>query len=656
MSERPILVLHCRHDIADDWLAGHIEAAEKAYGASMEIRTQRGPSGDPSAFDGRDVVFWPWLGSKSAQRDLGAFAAIVARTAKRVRMIAPTEDCDRIGPAGLNGHDPVPWARKHCVEIEPSEAVDLDAAWFGEDGHVLADVQPEAEPERYVPVSEWVPPDVAMLEGSCEPPLNIFETLPVPALERDALPWAIADYVFDQSALIGTDPGILGLACLVTLAGCCDDAIQAQPKQYEYRWRESARIWGAVVAGPAEKKSPPIRRATAHLRQIDMKLAEEVANRLEMYARDLADHEKAKARAKGNFVGEAPARPKERCLIVDDATTESLGKVLRDNPRGLLMIRDELSGWFGSMDAYSGAQGKDAAFYLECYEGDPGKVSRITRDAGPIPNKSLCILGGIQPDPMRKIAHRLNEDGLLQRFIVVCPTRAAGLGEDRPPDREAESAWQSVMDAVLAMKGDKERPVLFSAEARAVLVEVSNAADAEAAKASTPSRMRVHLGKWQGLFVRLCLLYHVIEAAAANQQAADSEVPRGTAETVKRLMLDYLLPHLRAFYGNVLDQNATAEHARWIAGYILARDATFISIRDINRAYGAWKRLMEGDQKQVMRSLVDAAWLEPNGRGWKVNPMVHETFAENAEIEKARRRAVKEQISVAASIHRNMND
>ena len=67
----------------------------------------------------------------------------------------------------------------------------------------------------------------------------------------------------------------------------------------------------------------------------------------------------------------------------------------------------------------------------------------------------------------------------------------------------------------------------------------------------------------------------------------------------------------------------------------------------VTRGYTAWKRLFEQDQKQVMRLLVDAGWLEPDGRGWTVNPRVHETFPEVAEAERIRRRVVREAIEKA---------
>jgi hypothetical protein len=50
---------------------------------------------------------------------------------------------------------------------------------------------------------------------------------------------------------------------------------------------------------------------------------------------------------------------------VDDTTVEALVLVLRDNPRGVVVIKDELTGWIKAMDQYkAGGKGADRQFYL----------------------------------------------------------------------------------------------------------------------------------------------------------------------------------------------------------------------------------------------------------------------------------------------------
>src|SRR2546423_1542113 len=44
------------------------------------------------------------------------------------------------------------------------------------------------------------------------------------------------------------------------------------------------------------------------------------------------------------------AEPVPRRLITQDATAEKLHEILRDNPAGVLLIRDELSAFFATLD------------------------------------------------------------------------------------------------------------------------------------------------------------------------------------------------------------------------------------------------------------------------------------------------------------------
>ena len=55
----------------------------------------------------------------------------------------------------------------------------------------------------------------------------------------------------------------------------------------------------------------------------------------------------------------------------------------------------------------------------------------MTRGSAIIPNVSVSLLGGIQPEPIRKIAGDAVDDGLLQRLFPIS-LRTASIGADEP--------------------------------------------------------------------------------------------------------------------------------------------------------------------------------------------------------------------------------
>lgn len=73
----------------------------------------------------------------------------------------------------------------------------------------------------------------------------------------------------------------------------------------------------------------------------------EYGDALLRYERDLNEWKRSKAS------GDPPQKPEEptadRCWC-DDPTVEALAVLLVNQWRGLLMVRDELSGWIGGFD------------------------------------------------------------------------------------------------------------------------------------------------------------------------------------------------------------------------------------------------------------------------------------------------------------------
>ena len=67
-------------------------------------------------------------------------------------------------------------------------------------------------------------------------------------------------------------------------------------------------------------------------------------------------------------------KPPCQRIVVNDSTVEKLGELLNENPRGLLLIRDELSGFLAHIEREEFAS--ERAFYLEASNG----AGRFTYD------------------------------------------------------------------------------------------------------------------------------------------------------------------------------------------------------------------------------------------------------------------------------------
>ena len=513
--------------------------------------------------------------------------------------------------------------------------------------------QPDDMPEP-PPYYDEIPPSrddrapVAMHD-----PIDIFAEFPVPPIARDMLPAAITDYAFDQAALVGVDPAMIAIPALVTCAAALHDDLQIQPMKYEKGWTESARLWCAVVGAPSVKKTPSIKRATRRLRKLDIDLhATNSAAQAQYIAQsEQWKEDKKDAKKSGAPMPAAPEAPKNERLVVEDATVEALAYIMKDNTRGLLCIQDELSGWFGAMDVYSGGKGggsKDRAFHLQCYNGGPKLVDRIGRGSTLVPNTSYCMIGGIQPDAIRRIAQNMTDDGLMQRFMIIIGKNAPE--NDRPEDDSAVRAYRDLVDHLYAISAGGDRVVLLSADAQQVRIRMKAFETELVDYPALPGGLRSHIGKWSGLFARLCLIFHAIECAGARAHPLEYDVSGDTAERVERLMREYLLPHALAYYTDILGAAGDLEHSRWIAGHILSKKLETVTNRDLLRAYKQWRGLDDFRRQRITESLCDMGWMTPVGdaarskRGahtWAINARVHEVFAAKAAAEAERRERIR---------------
>lgn len=502
-------------------------------------------------------------------------------------------------------------------------------------------------------------PDAAN-DNAAEPPLwgrplDVFAEFPAPGVDLSCLPDTIAAYAAECGELIGVEPGMVALPAIVACAAALHDDVTIQPKRHESSWTESARLWCAIVGNPSVKKSPAIRRATKRLRKIDADLAEENARTSADYQDQLEQFKDAKkeARKTGEAI-KAPERPRMGQMIVEDITVEKLTDVLADNARGVLCINDELSGWFGSMDAYSGgkAGNKDRAAWLQAYNGGFRRVDRVQRGTVSVPNFSVSMIGGIQPDSIRRIAKDMTDDGLMQRFMIIVGRNARE--HDRTEDLAVTRAFGNLVDHLHRVQPSQE-PVKLSEGAHQVREALMAYAAELADYPALPGGLRSHLGKWPGLFARLLLTYHAIECAERSVHPCSCEAARHTADRVDRLMRRFLLPHAMAYYTDILGAAGELEHARWVAGFVLARGLQDVTNRDLTQAYKQWRGLDDWRRQRVMQVLEDMGWLVPvlaadnrNRRGvstWAVNPAVHALFAEQAADEAQRRTRLRDEIA-----------
>lgn len=528
------------------------------------------------------------------------------------------------------------------------------AAWDDDD----PGLQPQDQPDEPALDWEWGRVDASGPASRWPPPLDIFqaETEAPPVVTAKHLPARLWPFISDTSVRMGVDPTSVAIGALVTCAAVINDEWRIQPKRHDRTWTEQARLWGCIVGDPSSMKSPVIMACTRIIDRMEAESRRRHDEEMEAFEKRHAAWKKAKDTEEPE-----PRRPKLERYLVEGATMEAFQEVLRDDPKAqqkavagkVLCRQDEMSEWAGNLDRYGGGKGGgDRGAYLRLYNGGRFTVDRIARGSFAVSNWSACLLTGCQPEPIQKIARDAAEDGLLQRFLYAVPP-PSGEGVDREENEVALTTYHelvralAVMHPITADNGYGHEHLVFHALAHAHREAIDRAARAIALVPDTSNRVKSTLGKWPGLFARLCLTFHMIEHA--GKSPFPYVVDEATAERVKGYMLEIVLPHLIRADATMFLTPQTG-HARWIAGHILAHGAETITTREIVHAYRGLRSPEQARElATTMASLVAVGWLDPMQprnplspvNSWRVNPFVHERFPERAATEAASRAAIR---------------
>ena len=138
-----------------------------------------------------------------------------------------------------------------------------------------------------------------------------------------------------------------------------------------------------------------------------------------------------------------------RLFKTNETSIQSMTLLQTQNPRGILVFRDELIGLLVKWDREDGAD--ERCYFLEGWNGYGSytdmKIGRGLTDA-----QSICIslLGGIQPDKLKRYLYQAmqgNNDGLIQRIqLAVWPDEPDGwqLIDTKPNLAEKQRAFDIV--------------------------------------------------------------------------------------------------------------------------------------------------------------------------------------------------------------------
>ncbi|HEX8875271.1 MAG TPA: DUF3987 domain-containing protein [Phycisphaerales bacterium] len=447
------------------------------------------------------------------------------------------------------------------------------------------------------------------------PAVPAFKPFPV-----GVLPEPIRAFVTEAAKAIGCDASFIALPLLSGLASAIGNTHRIELKR---GWTEPAIVWTVIVGDSGTKKSPPIELALAAIRKRQHDAMKEHAEAIKHHADAIAVYERDATLWKQKKSDKQPrAKPEapvaDRCWT-DDATTEALAVLLQQNPRGLLMVRDELAGWF-NFDRYAGGKGGgDAAKWLEMFGGRPMVVDRKGGGTLYVPRAAVSIAGGIQPETLRRaLGQEHRDNGLAARLLLTCPPRKPKRWTEADVNADTEAAVALVFDRLFALTpepdGDgDERPRLMTLadDGKRAWVTFYNEHATEQAELS--GDLSAAWSKLEGYAARLALVIHLTRWAAGDATLSDPSRVDSASIASGVALARWFGDEARRVYA-ILSESDDDRETRRLVEWIERKGGT-ATVRDLTRGPREYRDTAKATK--ALGKLVAAGvgrW-EPNTRG-----------------------------------------
>ena len=149
-----------------------------------------------------------------------------------------------------------------------------------------------------------------------------------------------------------------------------------------------------------------------------------------------------------------PAEPRRIRFMMQDVTNEAVHRILSENPRGLILMYDELAGWVKNFNRYN--NGSESEFWMSVFNHKVAMSDRKSSHSGVfIRNPFLCVIGTIQPKVLTDLAaNNRNANGFMERILYVFPADQTKPKWDRTrrlPSFDIAAAWREILSRLIGI-------------------------------------------------------------------------------------------------------------------------------------------------------------------------------------------------------------
>ena len=367
-------------------------------------------------------------------------------------------------------------------------------------------------------------------------------------------------------------------------------------------WVSRPIIYMVLVGSPSCGKTPPLQQAVAPLLKLDGEYDMIYCKEMETYRR--WERMSAKQREK-HFLPEEMKMPQRKCHVVVDSTVEALIGALRDNPRGVLIYKDEIDSLLSNFNRYNGS---DEGYFLSLFSGTPFKYSRKSNNEHIFLANPYCsIIGTTQPGRLgEQFGGKRMMNGFSSRFLKVYPEidEMLSWNDTAMPDGVLEE-WERIIRRVITVTPSTDQEgkatsieLLFSQEAKLRVIQWKDEVNNKAYAETDSDAVRALCGKLETYLVRFCLVIQIMHCICG--ESGMDKIEPGTAELAIRLteyfrnMESRIAPEIEPgildnrfteLLGNLRDSFTTAEAVREALQLGISESSVKRFLRDGGRGF-----------------------------------------------------------------------
>lgn len=367
-------------------------------------------------------------------------------------------------------------------------------------------------------------------------------------------------------------------------------------------WISRPIIYMVLVGSPSCGKTPPLQQAVAPLLKLDGEYDMIYCKEMETYRR--WERMSAKQREK-HSLPEEMKMPQRKCHVVVDSTVEALIGALRDNPRGVLIYKDEIDSLLSNFNRYNSS---DEGYFLSLFSGTPFKYSRKSNNEHIFLANPYCsIIGTTQPGRLgEQFGGKRMMNGFSSRFLKVYPEidKMPSWNDTAMPDSVLEE-WERIIRKVVTVTPSTDQEgkatsieLLFSQEAKLRVIQWKDEVNNKVYAETDSDAVRALCGKLETYLVRFCLVIQIMHCICG--ESGMDKIEPGTAELAIRLteyfrnMESRIAPEIETgildnrfteLLGNLRDSFTTAEAVREALQLGISESSVKRFLRDGGRGF-----------------------------------------------------------------------